>query len=779
MRLRVASGLIAFLAASCLGDAVGPGGSLIVSRLGAGAGGPIIGTPGRPVSERVLFQVTDEEGRPVPGAAVQWVVVGSGAQSVDTDVQTDAEGRFGATWVLGVRAEETQQLAALVRVGDHRAADTLDAVAVPAEVSSISFAADTTVVRLGVPRFVTFEAVDPFGNHFVPLDARVTSLDTVIVDADSTGRLLARGRGHARIVVGAGAHADTAVVAAIQVVQAIEVGAASVGFRSLGEETTLALVLRDDQGLPVLDSLPRVEALDTSIVELSVNDSLRFRSRANGATTVLLTVGSVVHQVGVTVRQRVFRLRLQPDSIQFDAIGDTVRIAVETADSLGYPIPDADLTFETSTTSVVQVDTSGLVTSVGNGASRVSVSDSLSAVSVSSTVIVEQVATTVGIDVSERDGFSFAAQGDSIGGVWARDRNGYLVPVAALSVSIGDSTRVLATDGALRAARSGPTTVSVDVDGLHAQVAITPVVAVEVLEGSISGFTISGMPDSISVGPPTAISMPNGDTRLYFTGYAPDPTQYPPFSGDLHYAVSPDGVQFAYAGVALRRDAVYRSQGIENVAMVPRDDGPGCRLFAAAGASWWIWQVFSAVADDCTSWVWEPGPTVPGEVNSDFDRRGIGEGMYTWQDSSGIWWMLVGAHSLEPEDDRVWTVGLYRGTSQRQWAFVRTIFRPGPAGSGRDRAVFAPSVVEFAPGLYRMFFAGDDYGIGPSGGSSRIWSAVSRDRFSWTFEGLVLGPQVAGEGPSYPTVIGDRLYYQYRNPFFGGVFISAAHINQP
>jgi hypothetical protein len=78
-----------------------------------------------------------------------------------------------------------------------------------------------------------------------------------------------------------------------------------------------------------------------------------------------------------------------------------------------------------------------------------------------------------------------------------------------------------------------------------------------------------------------------------------------------------------------------------------------------------------------------------------------------------------------------------------------------------------------------MFFVGDDWGFAPDGGRQCIWSAVSRDRLSWTFEGLVLDFQAPGGGPTYPTVVGDLLYYQYGNPYLDALYLSAARIRQP
>ena len=52
----------------CLGDPVGPAGTLVVRRL-APLDSVLVGAPGRPLPTAITFQVVDGNGRPVPAAA--------------------------------------------------------------------------------------------------------------------------------------------------------------------------------------------------------------------------------------------------------------------------------------------------------------------------------------------------------------------------------------------------------------------------------------------------------------------------------------------------------------------------------------------------------------------------------------------------------------------------------------------------------------------------------------------------------------------------------------
>jgi len=566
-----------------------------------------------------------------------------------------------------------------------------------------------------------------------------------------------------------------------QKVTAIDVGPNPVLFDALKDTVPLTITPRDRLGSPVDGARLQVTVADTQVVTtLSGN---RLRSIAPGTTTASVrdSASGISAGLTVTVTQRVARIVSSLDSLLFSALADSARVSANAYDRLGSRIAAPVLKWLSADSRVAVVDSSGLVRARSQGTNAVVVHDSFSAVADTVRVHVWQQPVALSLHLATQPtGFTFTTAGDSLGVVESLDRNGFRLPASRISTSVSD-TSVVQVDslGVIRAYRSGVGAVSSIIDTFTVTGSLAVVLPVQVLTQQEPGFQITGWPDTAFPGPVTVIPKADGTVWLYSTGYAPDSTQSPPFSGDLFSASSTDGVHFTFAGVALTRDTAYRREGIESVFIVPRDDGVGCRMYAAAGKSHYMWQVYSAIADDCTSWTWEDGAVVPGVQASDGTLRGTGEGIYAWQDSVGAWWMLVGAMSTLPNDYPVWTVALYRANSERQWQFVRTVFRPGPPGSGTERAVFAPTVVQVAPGLYRMFYSGDDLGVGPNDGRSRIMSAVSRDRFNWTPEGVVLDFGINGGGPAYPSVVGNRLYYQYRNPYHSGLYLSAARIAQP
>ena len=180
---------------------------------------------------------------------------------------TDAEGRFGAVWVLGTRASEQQQLTVRVDAGKHTGVTTLAATAKPVEVAAVSFRDETTTVKVGVPTLLPIQATDPFGNRFTP-PASFTALDTTFLGVDTTGTINARRRGFVRVVVTAATAADTAWVHGIQVVRSIVAQPETLLFHALGQTELLHASLIDDQGHEVVDSLPDVGLAVTTAMGL-------------------------------------------------------------------------------------------------------------------------------------------------------------------------------------------------------------------------------------------------------------------------------------------------------------------------------------------------------------------------------------------------------------------------------------------------------------------------------------------------------------------------------
>ena len=118
--------------------------------------------------------------------------------------------------------------------------------------------------------------------------------------------------------------------------------------------------------------------------------------------------------------------------------------------------------------------------------------------------------------------------------------------------------------------------------------------------------------------------------------------------------------------------------------------------------------------------------------------------------------MIVGTfeHTV-PAPTNLWQIAEWVSPDQINWQYAGTVLttrQMPPAGQG---SVYSPTITEFAPGVWRMFFTADDRPAPTS--RSGVWSAVSTDRLNWEIEGQVLGG--SSTDLYYATLAGNRIFF--------------------
>ncbi|MDX1745558.1 MAG: Ig-like domain-containing protein, partial [Halobacteriales archaeon] len=107
-----------------------------------------------------------------------------------------------------------------------------------------------------------------------------------------------------------------------------------------------------------------------------------FTAVANGETTVTARAEAdetVFGTATATVRQEVFSIEVEPESIQLSSLEESIQVAAEPLDSNGNPVSDASLEWSSSNPSIATVDPSGRVTAVAAGEAVVTVTASVGA----------------------------------------------------------------------------------------------------------------------------------------------------------------------------------------------------------------------------------------------------------------------------------------------------------------------------------------------------------------------------------------------------------------
>lgn len=190
-----------------------------------------------------------------------------------------------------------------------------------------------------------------------------------VATVDAAGLVTAVGNGTATIVATAGSASGTAAVTVAQEVSAVTV-TPSADTLVVGDTLRLAAEATDANGHLVTGAEFAWASSDALLATVDTTGLVT----GVGAGEVALTATSsgVVGRAALTVLARVSAtVTVEPDSLLFSALGDTVRLLAEVRDQIGRVMVGAPVSWASGDTLVASVDSAGLVTAVGNGAARV------------------------------------------------------------------------------------------------------------------------------------------------------------------------------------------------------------------------------------------------------------------------------------------------------------------------------------------------------------------------------------------------------------------------
>jgi hypothetical protein len=452
--------------------------------------------------------------------------------------------------------------------------------------------------------------------------------------------------------------------------------------------------------------------------------------------------------------QRVQTIVVAPDTVRFDALGQSLPLMVRLLDANGLPVLDSLFDVEVADSAIVAIIRSDTIhlRSVAEGVTHVAVSvPNLSRIV---PVVVAQVPDSLAAMVTFGQPIVTLPLGAPFPvSCRAFDRNGY--PLAAPPAM---SSRGAVTGGDCEhavVARSGYDTLVVTAGTLAKRVPVVVAAAPQVPSPLGDFLQVDSLPVPEGTAPwaPSARINSRGQMEVYVM-----------LGGDLHRLISSDGTQFHYDGLVLQRDSdpcALNGTGIENVVVVPRVDGPGWRMYYAAGSNdCYGWQVFSATSDDERTWTKEPGVRLTNGGNvppapPTTPPWPVGEGMWVEALPSGEQRMIVGGYEhISPSEDK-WQIVEWRSSNQLDWFYVGPVLTTRDMAPEGQASVYSPAIREFAPGLWRMIFTGDDRY--DADGRSRLWSAVSTDKVHWQLEGQLMGG--VGTNLYYAALAGSRLVF--------------------
>jgi len=291
--------------------------------------------------------------------------------------------------------------------------------------------ATSELAALGATVQLSAEVRDQNG-QVMAFDVTWASNNTSAATVNPSGLVTAAGNGTATITATAGTVSGSAAVTVAQQVSAVEVVPAT-GIVLPGTTLQLAAEAQDanghavdgsefvwassDTAVAVVDTTGLVAGITLGEVEVSATSS--------GATGRAQLV--VVEPAPTTVA-------VSPDTLMFEALGDTLRLTAEVQDQAGRPMPDELVMWTAGDTLVATVTAAGVVTAAGNGATTIAATSG--AVSTEAAVEVMQVARTVTLSATADtlilgNSLRLAAE--------ALDGNGHPIADAALTWSSSDA----------------------------------------------------------------------------------------------------------------------------------------------------------------------------------------------------------------------------------------------------------------------------------------------------------------------------------------------------
>ena len=325
---------------------------------------------------RLLAEAFDRNEHEVRGAVFSWSSSDSAVATVDT---------------LGLVTALTPG-EAVISATAGPVAGQMELVALPRLPSAVEVTpAMLALAALGDTLRLSARVRDQIGRVIEGAMVSWSSLDEAVVTVDSAGLVTAVGRGTATVTAMSGESSGTAAVSVMQVAKSVIVSPAA---DTLAPRDTLRLAANtfDANGHEIED--PQLSWSSSNPAVATVDTLGLVRAVSPGEADILATSGSATGRMAIlVVMPTPTVIGLTPDTLEFGAVGDTVRLVAEVLDQLGRVVEDAAVSWSSNDETVATVDKSGLVTAVGEGTTDATAASG--AASGAAVVSVTQIASSV------------------------------------------------------------------------------------------------------------------------------------------------------------------------------------------------------------------------------------------------------------------------------------------------------------------------------------------------------------------------------------------------
>jgi len=196
----------------------------------------------------------------------------------------------------------------------------------------------------------------------------------------------------------------------------VQVSPSELAFSAFGDTARLSAAAGDGNGNVIAGASVIWASANASVATIDATGLVT--AVDNGSAAITATAGPVSGSATVNVAQIPVSAEVSPRELFFVAFGDTARLSAAVRDANGNVIAGASVTWASADASVATVDANGLVTSVGNGMTKVAAT-SVSASSVSAWADIRVEARSAGADREALVALYEAAGGDN----WINNAN--------------------------------------------------------------------------------------------------------------------------------------------------------------------------------------------------------------------------------------------------------------------------------------------------------------------------------------------------------------------
>ena len=222
---------------------------------------------------------------------------------------------------------------------------------------------ELTLTSLGSTAKLTATVKDQNGAVMTGQNVTWTSSDDGVLTVVD-GLVTSVSNGTASVSAASGTATAVVHVSVSQVAASINLSTDTLSFPSIGDTTTVQASVLDAAGQLIVDAPVTWTSSDDGV--LTVVDGL-VTSVSNGTASVSAASGTATAVVHVSVSQVIATISIDSGVPPSMILGDSLRIQVELADAQGVAMPEAPLSWSSTDSSVVSVDSTGLVTALAVG----------------------------------------------------------------------------------------------------------------------------------------------------------------------------------------------------------------------------------------------------------------------------------------------------------------------------------------------------------------------------------------------------------------------------